>query len=345
MNVKATNNKVRNSYIDIIKGILIILVVLGHSIQWNLKSEFDNNFIFRFIYSFHMPLFILISGYIYGYVDVNKNKIIYYFNKNIKRLLLPFISWYILSYIFNLSYKNISFFDYIKKLILSPDNGLWFLWIIFSFKMLFFIIERISIKIFNKKIIIDKLIVWLLLIIMSKVSPIEILGISLLNKYYLYFILGYILNKKELLSNIFNLSKTIYLISIFGFVLLSSQWYRVQPPIILMKFRWYLNNKIFIGMEVIYQLLIVILALISMIGLIRYIVKKSSFIMNILIMLGENTLAIYAAHYYFISIFNFNNVILCITINFISGIILSLIFMKIIKRIKFAKVILLGEYK
>lgn len=50
-------------YLDAMKGILIILVILGHSIQDTI-SDYQNNFLFRFIYSFHMPLFFAISGYL-----------------------------------------------------------------------------------------------------------------------------------------------------------------------------------------------------------------------------------------------------------------------------------------
>lgn len=46
----------RLPYLDSIKGILIILVVVGHAIQYCL-STYEMNFTFRFIYSFHMPLF------------------------------------------------------------------------------------------------------------------------------------------------------------------------------------------------------------------------------------------------------------------------------------------------
>lgn len=50
----------RNKQIDISKGIAIILMILGHSIV--LTDNFTNYF-FKLIYSFHMPLFFLFSGY------------------------------------------------------------------------------------------------------------------------------------------------------------------------------------------------------------------------------------------------------------------------------------------
>lgn len=52
----------RNVYFDALKGILIICVILGHCLE-----QFGNSHIERSvcasIYSFHMPLFVMLSGY------------------------------------------------------------------------------------------------------------------------------------------------------------------------------------------------------------------------------------------------------------------------------------------
>ena len=46
----------RYTWIDCIKGIGIFLVVLGHI--------YKDNYIGQWIYSFHMPLFFMLSGYL-----------------------------------------------------------------------------------------------------------------------------------------------------------------------------------------------------------------------------------------------------------------------------------------
>ena len=64
----------RNIAIDIAKGIGIILVVWGHVIQVSAgEGNFDywGNSIFEIIYSFHMPLFIFLSGFTASY-SLNK---------------------------------------------------------------------------------------------------------------------------------------------------------------------------------------------------------------------------------------------------------------------------------
>ena len=65
--------KKRDVSLDIAKGILIFLVVWGHSIQFGFGYSYGESYgcytdwIFRFIYTFHMPLFMAISGYLFYY--------------------------------------------------------------------------------------------------------------------------------------------------------------------------------------------------------------------------------------------------------------------------------------
>ena len=54
----------RDSRIDSIKGLLIILVILGHTIIALDNVNIINHGVMGMIYIFHMPLFILISGYL-----------------------------------------------------------------------------------------------------------------------------------------------------------------------------------------------------------------------------------------------------------------------------------------
>lgn len=54
----------RDNRIDSLKGLLIILVVLGHVITTLDNNNIINHAVMGVIYVFHMPLFILISGYL-----------------------------------------------------------------------------------------------------------------------------------------------------------------------------------------------------------------------------------------------------------------------------------------
>ena len=77
------SSKYRIEWIDIAKGIGIVLVIIGHVS----KNKILNNY----IYSFHMPLFFIISGYLY------KEKTKFVKNK-IKTILIPYFIFSILSF-------------------------------------------------------------------------------------------------------------------------------------------------------------------------------------------------------------------------------------------------------
>lgn len=60
----------RNQFVDIAKGLAVFLMLWGHSIQYcggTNTVNFFGNPVFKAIYAFHMPLFALISGYLFFY--------------------------------------------------------------------------------------------------------------------------------------------------------------------------------------------------------------------------------------------------------------------------------------
>lgn len=90
-------SKARNTTIDIMKGIAILLVILGH-----FESIPD---IKHWITSFHMPLFFIIAGYFHK-PQFNYDTL----SKDIKRLVIPyvFVMGFLLVYSFsiNILYRN-----------------------------------------------------------------------------------------------------------------------------------------------------------------------------------------------------------------------------------------------
>lgn len=96
----------RDYFYDFVKGLLIIFVVLGHSIQLLTDTGgWSDNFLFQIIYTFHMPLFIFISGY---FAESSKNKEIKLVIENkFKRLLIPLILYSsVLFIIYMVCYEN-----------------------------------------------------------------------------------------------------------------------------------------------------------------------------------------------------------------------------------------------
>ncbi len=79
-----SQNTKRNSEIDIMRGILIILMVVGHS-GCPMKME-------RFIYLFHLPAFMILSGYCYrNHNSQDIQSIKKYLARKIKSMYIPYI--------------------------------------------------------------------------------------------------------------------------------------------------------------------------------------------------------------------------------------------------------------
>ena len=81
----------RCGYIDVVKALTIYLVVLGHVIQfWQYKDSWWNERLFLIIYSFHMPLFMFISGLVaYQRDNMSYGK---FFANKFNRLIIPFLT-------------------------------------------------------------------------------------------------------------------------------------------------------------------------------------------------------------------------------------------------------------
>lgn len=111
--------KQRIAWIDNIKAFLILLVVLGHCIQ-DVGVNNDTG-LMRFIYSFHMPLFMAMSGYV-SQRDFTPWRTV---GRRAVQLLVPFLAWAVVKSII------VGDLEYILTIVMLPDRGLWFLWALF----------------------------------------------------------------------------------------------------------------------------------------------------------------------------------------------------------------------
>lgn len=92
-----TERKKRVEWIDIAKGFAMILVVIGHTAFSTSKQEILRAMIF----SFHMPLFFILSGMTLSFAD-NWKQLMNKTVKDVKNLLIPYVVCYILSTIIGL---------------------------------------------------------------------------------------------------------------------------------------------------------------------------------------------------------------------------------------------------
>lgn len=126
---RAENHTVRVARIDAIKGAAALLVVLGHALPLAYPSSYDRNPLFILIYSFHMPLFMFVTGYVYaGRLDVPVLPWIFW--KAVK-LLPVYALWHVLFALYNRDYSFLS--DpggFWAEALIHPDAP-WFLPVLF----------------------------------------------------------------------------------------------------------------------------------------------------------------------------------------------------------------------
>lgn len=126
---------VRDGFLDYLKGLAILTVVAGHTFQ-GATPEFDEYWPFRFVYAFHMPMFMFVSGMTASFfyqqqIDTPSSAVAFVddLRKKGLRLLLPFIAWAMVSFVLN---PSGDFIAHMTKFIEFPDNGLWFLPVLFQ---------------------------------------------------------------------------------------------------------------------------------------------------------------------------------------------------------------------
>ena len=189
------NNKI--IFINILQAFAILTVFLGHALRiyhsggWYFhkgETVLICDIIDKFIYSFHMPLFVFLSGYLF-FANFDKIKNLNeYILKRIKRLLLPFLTvglFYVIPLIciVNPLDKDIVFY-YKNFLNLKFCWHLWFLPMLFIVNSIFAILF-INAKTINKFIILPILIILNLIQIQGPQSCIYTVP-----TYLIYFYLG-----------------------------------------------------------------------------------------------------------------------------------------------------------
>lgn len=138
-----------NKKINYLRGLGIILVVLGHSFP---TGDFNGNsiysYIHKFIYSFHMPLFFWISGVcsigIYKVIKENKYKEFYV--KKLSKLIVPYFAIALLATPIKLilnkfSQRPIVLSDLVKNILFYPGEGpVVYMWYVYTLFIIFAIL-------------------------------------------------------------------------------------------------------------------------------------------------------------------------------------------------------------
>lgn len=141
-------------WVDWAKVIGIWLVVLGHSIQFTCMDREIGRFLYDFIYTFHMPLFFFLSGYLFSKKECSET----FFRSLLYSLVIPYLIYSVCFFPLNL-YLDIvknghDIYEALRRLFLGMIMGdgyetpysyylclpCWFIICIIQLKLLFSII-------------------------------------------------------------------------------------------------------------------------------------------------------------------------------------------------------------
>lgn len=130
----------RISYIDMAKGIGILLVVFGH-------LGFASESLLTWIMSFHMPLFFILSGMLLSHTNATRHSMSAFLKKKAKTILVPYFTFSIISIIFSGILDSTTFGSYLPTALTQTISFygisvLWFLPALFFGETIFLFIRK-----------------------------------------------------------------------------------------------------------------------------------------------------------------------------------------------------------
>lgn len=185
MGAKQLKNRI--DWVDIAKGIGIILVVLGHL---STKGQFFRTI----IYSFHMPLFFIISGFLYRQKDFASS-----IKRGVKKLILPMLFFMAFDTVLTLILNQFGMFDpvNIKEVVKCflliggtlKNSPIWFLLVLFLCNTLQYFISK------NDKIAIAVLVITFIISLFSPFREERIYWYIAFFSCMFFFEFGYLFSK------------------------------------------------------------------------------------------------------------------------------------------------------
>ncbi|MES2534733.1 MAG: acyltransferase family protein [Pseudomonadota bacterium] len=124
----------RNLHIDNIKAVLIFLVVFGHIIELNIANDSATKSIWIFIYSFHMPMFALVSGILSKAVLTENQS-----SQMVRNIIVPLVAFEVLYECLEyfISGKTSNYFS-----LFAPYWLLWYLLSLLCWRLMLSVFSR-----------------------------------------------------------------------------------------------------------------------------------------------------------------------------------------------------------
>lgn len=130
----------RIEYIDFFRGIGILLMLVNH--------VYFGGVIYNISHAFHMPMFFIISGFLYSKKSKRQLSTQSFIKKKAKSLLLPYVIFGILHYLIWIAIYGFSIEPLTHVFFYNTEEGmpiagaLWFLTALFITDVLFFVMDR-----------------------------------------------------------------------------------------------------------------------------------------------------------------------------------------------------------
>ena len=171
----------RIGWIDIARGIGILLVVLGHSVTTVVRNDSDIAMaLYDLAYFIQVPLLMFVSGLAFelNYEKYLKQTYQSYFISKCKRLLIPYVSYSFLVYLIftaahfvpriseileNMSYGRQSIIRWAINLVIGNNiycEHLWYLYSLFLLSLFSFILIRVSGRNYRYILLILTILMW-----------------------------------------------------------------------------------------------------------------------------------------------------------------------------------------
>ncbi|SUC14385.1 Fucose 4-O-acetylase and related acetyltransferases [Proteus vulgaris] len=264
--------------IDSIKGVLIFLVVFGHFLEsmigWN--GDYSSTLL-HLIYSFHMPFFILISGYFFS---VNN------FNKKLLGIFLVYIIYQTIYSIPSIINGTLSY-----KYFYEPNWIMWFLMSMLFWVVITKIIKSITLPVIAVSIICS------LLVSMCHIDG-HILSYMRTIVFYPFFIIGLYLKQRNIGVDRVSRLRVIPLILIFILFTSIFLYFDVDKWVLFGLYSY--NDAGYTDTEGVLLRLFVFAYSALIIILLSRIIKENSILSRV----GERSLSIYLTHGIIVIILN-----------------------------------------
>lgn len=303
--------------IDLLKGMGIVLMIMGH--------QYFGLYFDKWIHAFHMPMFFIISGFLYRKPDNVKSAI----QKKVKTLIVPYIFFAIVHLIIicikDIYLKNIStkLPFYLYHILFMNTEGIpicgaiWFLTAIFFTYMMFVSLDFLCHDSYLKVLQIATLTLLGFILSMKNIRlplsfDISLVCISL-------FFAGYILRKLYIKAQI---NQNLIWIGLLG----------VFFSTLLIFINGYINLRLAYYGNPILFLISAICMTISLYFICKFIVRKNSIIIRELIFVGKNSIVYMGFNQlvlFFLNKISFSYIFINVLIKIIS-LIISLIILHII---------------